>query len=556
MPRDQSVSAAQSILEDFRKVLDEADSHPSERYFILKSIVLKNLYGVDIMEEAVEICKLRLFLKLVAQLETYDQIEPLPDIDFNVRPGNTLVGFTSLEAVSQAMTIKPDGQHRAVFPDEKKNLDRINSAAKKASKAFDRFREQQSTLGGEVVTAADKQELRDRLRTLADELNHLLAQEYGIRPKEPAAYENWRASHQPFHWFVEFYGIMNRGGFDVVVGNPPYVEYSKVKTKYTIKSYQTESCGNLYAVMMERSLTILSNGRFGMIVPVSGACTGGFAPLRSILAAAGEVVVSHFNDRPSRLFDGIEHCRLSIFILNVDSSSTKIFSSKYNKWQATERETLFQRLKFIEPKRTDLRGTLPKFGHSFEPSILRKFLVKPSIQKALVTSSRFPIYYTRKLSNFVQILDFVPTIYDGKGKLRNPSELKELRLDSDVNKGGVLAFLNSTLFYWLVTVFSDCRNLNKREIEMTRLDFDDKDGLRRLAEVAQELMDDIKKNSQMLTINYRTMGRLTIQSTYPRLSKPIIDKIDTVLAKHYGFTDEELDFILNYDIKYRMGREK
>ncbi len=41
---------------------------------------------------------------------------------------------------------------------------------------------------------------------------------------------------------------------------------------------------------------------------------------------------------------------------------------------------------------------------------------------------------------------------------------------------------------------------------------------------------------------------------YHRESKPIIDEIDRVLAKHYGFTDEELDFIINYDIKYRMGR--
>ena len=66
-------------------------------------------------------------------------------------------------------------------------------------------------------------------------------------------------------------------------------------------------------------------------------------------------------------------------------------------------------------------------------------------------------------------------------------------------------------------------------------------------------MDDIQANSEMLTINYRTMGNLRIQSTYPRLSKAIIDKIDRVLAKHYGFTEEELDFIINYDIKYRMG---
>ena len=42
-------------------------------------------------------------------------------------------------------------------------------------------------------------------------------------------------------------------------------------------------------------------------------------------------------------------------------------------------------------------------------------------------------------------------------------------------------------------------------------------------------------------------------SFYPALSKPIIDEIDRVLAKHYGLTDEELDFIINYDIKYRMG---
>ena len=55
---------------DFKNVLEQIDKHPNERYFILKSIIINNLFGVDIMEEAVEICKLRLFLKLVAQVET------------------------------------------------------------------------------------------------------------------------------------------------------------------------------------------------------------------------------------------------------------------------------------------------------------------------------------------------------------------------------------------------------------------------------------------------------------------------------------------------------
>ena len=46
---------------------------------------------------------------------------------------------------------------------------------------------------------------------------------------------------------------------------------------------------------------------------------------------------------------------------------------------------------------------------------------------------------------------------------------------------------------------------------------------------------------------------LRVQCIIPRHSKPIIDQIDTILAHHYGFTDEELDYIINYDIKYRMG---
>ena len=59
----------------------------------------------------------------------------------------------------------------------------------------------------------------------------------------------------------------------------------------------------------------------------------------------------------------------------------------------------------------------------------------------------------------------------------------------------------------------------------------------------------------MVSTNFKKFGLLNIQVFKPRLSKPIIDEIDELLAKHYGFTEEELDFIINYDIKYRMGDE-
>ena len=74
-----------------------------------------------------------------------------------------------------------------------------------------------------------------------------------------------------------------------------------------------------------------------------------------------------------------------------------------------------------------------------------------------------------------------------------------------------------------------------------------------LAALAVQLMKDYKKHSGRKTADYKAKGKVEYDEYYPRKSKPIIDQIDRVLAKHYGFTDEELDFIINYDIKYRMG---
>ena len=62
--------------------------HPNIEYYVKKSIITNNLYGVDIMEEAVEIARLRLFLALVASAHEIDDLEPLPNIDFNLLPGN------------------------------------------------------------------------------------------------------------------------------------------------------------------------------------------------------------------------------------------------------------------------------------------------------------------------------------------------------------------------------------------------------------------------------------------------------------------------------------
>jgi hypothetical protein len=76
-----------------------------------------------------------------------------------------------------------------------------------------------------------------------------------------------------------------------------------------------------------------------------------------------------------------------------------------------------------------------------------------------------------------------------------------------------------------------------------------------LQDLGEELIHSLEENSTFETVRSRTRGDVTSRRYVASKSKPIIDEIDRVLAQHYGFTDEELDFIINYDIKYRMGRD-
>ena len=203
------------------------------------------------MDEAIEICKLRLFLKMVAQIEDAKRIEPLPDIDFNIQAGNTLIGYATYDEVKEAVTSEFDFGN---------TMERIEEKVEDVEHLFERFREQQTELGGDV-TPADKRDLLDRLQVLEDELNGYLAQGWGFDTSETirdangefdALYGTWLSDFKPFHWFIAFYGILKKGGFDVIIGNPPYLELRQVDymPPTNLVSYQTKT---IHAMCIDRS---------------------------------------------------------------------------------------------------------------------------------------------------------------------------------------------------------------------------------------------------------------------------------------------------------------
>ena len=543
-----------NALSDFREALDETRKHRRERYHILKSIIINNLYGVDIMEEAVEICRLRLFLKLAAQLDSIDQVEPLPDIDFNIQPGNTLVGFTSAASVRQAMEMTLGGQRRMLDADDEAALNRIETAAADAARQHRNFQQIQTGYGMRHDDLAQaKEQLQSKLDALRAELDALLAKEYGVDANKPAPFRQWRSSHQPFHWFVEFHGIMSNGGFDAVIGNPPYVEYSKVKGDYAIKGYDTESCGNLYAFVMEQS-KILANrrGAVSMIVPLSGHSTQRMQPLV-------ENFYEHYDSchlfnisadaNPSVLFNGVKF-RLAIFVVSNYGKGT--FTTGYSRWYADERDRVFDLVAYTDIEELRYKTAIPKVSNRLHLQVLRKmFNADWQLQHTLPVkdSSTRPVYYHSTPVNWIRSHSTAPYFRSDRDGVKAPNGLNTLDPTPEAFRN-IQGILSSTSFFVWWLALSDCYHLNRPEVLTFPMCQDET-----LSALSQELEQDMQAKSKRRVYNYKTTGMVEYDEFYLKQSKPIIDEIDRVLAEHYGFTEEELDFIINYDIKYRMGRE-
>jgi hypothetical protein len=541
--------------EDFKQVLAQVRQHPNERYFILKSIIVNNLYGVDIMEEAVEICKLRLFLKLAAQVERFEEIEPLPDIDFNIRAGNALVGYATAEDVRRAFQEQRRGeavQGKLMFGEDAQAYQQFEEALETVERAFRQFRAQQTTYGGRV-TAADKQALRGRLAALTDQLDRLLAAEYGVDPKAFAA---WKTSHQPFHWFAEFYSVMRNGGFDVIIGNPPYVEYSKINHQYQIVNLKTYKCSNLYAFITEKVLLISKySTKRGLILPLSIISTKRMKSIQELLFDKKYIIwLSSFDVYPSKLFDGAKQ-RLTI-ILIFNCNTNKIYTTKYNRWWPEERKFLFSSLIFELSLYNRNLYVIPKVGNRISNLILNKISNFKPI--TFLNSGSKPSFYIHRIPyNYIKAIDFVSYFYNQiKGK--DKSEDYKPYFIKDINQVNiVLAIINSNLFFWWWYTLYEGYHCGRHEIfsfpfGLESISNSIKNNLRMLS---NDLMKDLKKNKKSKECYYKNTGLVIYDEFYPRYSKPIIDQIDCVLAEHYGFTDEELDYIINYDIKYRMGSD-
>ena len=399
--------------------------------------------------------------------------------------------------------------------------------------------------------AVAKLELRERLDALRAELDrHLATGEYGVREDDEKAYKQWRTCHQPFHWFVEFYGIMHEGGFDVIVGNPPYLETKEVS--YSIRYFATESSRAIHAMCVERGIALCKrDGAMSMIVPLALVSTQRMKVLQHLLEHKRDCWYSNFAWRPGKLFDTVNRA-LTIFLSIKPKDRGSTFSTAYLKWNAGHRESLIPILKYGGCPRSRSMWWVPKIERRLETPILQKFKTAERTMESFSGRTRNRVYYRKDGGLYWKVFtDFAPAFYVNGAKGSSSRET-HFSLAEQIHVKPAVAILSSNAFWWWYTVTSNLRHLNPSDwkfFPVPRSAMDDPE-LRRLG---AEYIADLRRHSTMLVRNQRSTGITETQSFKIQKSKSVIDRIDKALAPHYGFTDKELDFIINYDIKYRMG---
>ena len=323
--------------------------------------------------------------------------------------------------------------------------------------------------------------------------------------------------------------------FDCIVGNPPYVESKGM----LLNDFYSIKCGNLYAYTIERSYNILNNnGILSFIVPLPLISTPRMKPIRDYMFEnSSKLYISTYADRPGCIFKGV-HQRLTIFFANKSYEKCNLFSSSYNYWYNDERDNLFKNIKYIE---NDDYDNIPKVGQKIEKDIISKVnKIDNKLPKIIdKKDGKYKLYLSTRLGLWSKC--FMHEIAT--------NEIKQLNCESQTEQRILNCFFNSSTFYYLWILLSDCWHVTLLDIANIKFDYSklNNDEVDKLEKLSIKLENDLEKNKKYI-------GSKQVEYEYKhKFSKFIIDDIDRIIGKIYSFTDEEIEFIINYAYKYRMN---
>jgi type II restriction/modification system DNA methylase subunit YeeA len=306
-----------------------------------KQTIIENcLFGVDINPNSVKICRLRLWIELLknAYYKTDGELETLPNIDINIKCGNSLISRFALDADLKAVLktnkskwdILSYRNAVALYRNAKDKakkwemLDFINSIKNDFQQDIylqDPKNKQLKKLLGEKVLIENRAAIGDLFEKLSDkdieqDLSKIsrkinqLEQEINDT-KNNIIYQN------AFEWRFEFPEVLNEEGdfvgFDVVIGNPPYfqIQFSSYSNNNYLKKYATfEKTGDIYSLFFERATSIIKTKGLLSYITSNRFCNTNYGlSTRAFLAKFNLEVLININD-----IDVFEEANVGTFI--------------------------------------------------------------------------------------------------------------------------------------------------------------------------------------------------------------------------------------------------
>ncbi|MCL0065053.1 BREX-1 system adenine-specific DNA-methyltransferase PglX, partial [Dehalococcoidia bacterium] len=293
-------------------------------YNFKRECIESSLYGVDIDAGACEVARLRLWLSLIVDEEDIRKIKPLPNLDYKIVCGNSLLG------------VEKDLFNNELFNE----LEKLKPLY---------FNETNPT---------KKQEYKNQIEELISKITK---------------------GHKEFDFEVYFSEVFHhKGGFDVVIANPPYgAKISKEEKKRFLNKYKStmtitgKQKGSLdtFSIFIEQGFNILrKHGNLIYIVPIAITSSDSMIALHRLLEEnCKEIRISSYAVRPQPVFESAVVNTSILFFIKTLSPAERIMCTKmYRKGKRFRLQDLIENLEFIEVKRYKLRGRYPKIGLPIE----------------------------------------------------------------------------------------------------------------------------------------------------------------------------------------------
>ena len=515
--------------EEFKKLYQANKFNYAYKLDMLQRMI----HGVDIQPIAIEISRLRAFLSLIVDEEKESGhenlgIKALPNLEFNFISANSLISLEHKEK-------------------EQKEL---------KDETMDGFIKSMRNIAEEYFNA-DSLDKKKKIKYKFDSLQSRIINESDfLTSEDKKKFLSWNPFENKSTDFFDSEIQFGTKFFDIVISNPPYgakisaedKKYFKenYKTTKTIKGVQKGSL-DTYTLFIEKGFNLLDkNGSLAYIVPISFTSSDSLSGVHCLLENnCKNIWVSSYAVRPQPVF---QNAVVNTSIILFEKTLTKcknIFSTKmYRKGKNFNLSNLIDNLQFVEVKELKMFGRIPKISLPIEKSILQKIFKQKPI-KDFMKDKGNPIYYRVVGGRYFKIVTNYTTRSNKETSFFVDKKYRDL----------IACILSSNLSFYFYQVYSNNLSWTFSDICSFTIPFDNINSkiIEKIEDLYKQYLKDIEKNANVRKVSTESKYTMEEFKEYKiGKSKHIIDKIDRLICPLYGLTEEEMEFIIGYELEFRV----